>query len=219
MKKHEKAKIVSRYDERFKLYGFDEKTLGWSKNKMKLRFKILTEYWNLSSSSILDVGCGFGHLFQYLSTEGIRTNYTGVDINPNLVSEGKKQFPEAKLEVRDIFSEDLSTFYDYVVSSGVHNFRIEDNWSFIKSTFKKFSQISRKGFAINFLSAVADDQSSEQLYFASPSEVLQLALTYSKRVMLRHDYMPFEFTIIVDMNDKFKTTTTTFSDFEKWLEK
>ena len=58
------------------------------------------------------------------------------------------------------------------------------------------------GFAVNFLSSAADFVRKEN-YHTDADRVLRLALQYSRRVLLRHDYMPFEFTVFVDKRTDF----------------
>ena len=85
-------KINKRYSDRFKLNGYSPKTLGWSDTKQQeLRFKRFSEKLDLNKKSILDIGCGFGDFYNYLDTKtDYEFNYTGVDINPDLINAAKK---------------------------------------------------------------------------------------------------------------------------------
>jgi 2-polyprenyl-3-methyl-5-hydroxy-6-metoxy-1,4-benzoquinol methylase len=66
MKPGEKEMIIARYNERFKKYGYAPETLGWDKHRHNLRHHILRSLWDVSNKSVLDFGCGFGDLYQYI---------------------------------------------------------------------------------------------------------------------------------------------------------
>ena len=51
-----------------------------------------------SHFKILDLGCGNGRLYKYLSP----TNYTGVDVSKNLINEAKKNHPNANFKTGSI---------------------------------------------------------------------------------------------------------------------
>ena len=60
---------------------------GWeasawaSKENQELMFKCLTLVGDVSTGSILDVGCGQGDLYDYLEPE----DYTGIDISTKMI--------------------------------------------------------------------------------------------------------------------------------------
>lgn len=200
MKKNEIQEIIARYSERLKKFGDDERTLGWTKSKANLRFKILTSEWDFEGKSVLDFGCGFGDLFGFLQKKKVVSEYHGIDINEDLIDVARKKYPSASFSAENLFESAHKRHFDFAISSGVHNYRISDNWSFIKKTFEEFSKLSRIGFAINFLSSTADRRDAD-LYYSEASEILKLALSYSRRVTLRHDYMPYEFTVFVNFEN------------------
>ena len=212
MKPAESQIIIDRYNRRLAEFGRDPRTLGWTKGKQKLRFHILLSHWSLQDATILDFGCGFGDMYGYCKELDLTARYAGVDINPQLIAEGLKHFPEANLFVADAFQDGLPRPYDYIFSSGVHNFKIEDNWRFINDTFELFDRYSTKGFALNFLSNRVEFELAHT-YHADSVKILDLAYRYSNRVMLRNDYMPFEFTVFIDKQTDFDKNYTVYPDF------
>ena len=217
MNKNEKDNIIKRYNARFQRYGYSPKTLGWDKKRHNLRFHILTSQWNLSGCSILDFGCGFGDMFGYLIKRGIDCKYYGVDINKSLIEQGKKVYPGANLETVDLFNNHNDLTFDYIFSSGVHNLHLGNNIDFIKDSFNLFNLVSTKGFAINFLSNKVEYE-LDDTYHANPSKILEIAYHYSNRIVLRNDYMPFEFTVFVDKRNTFDKSHSVYQDFLKHLE-
>lgn len=210
--------IIDSYNERYKTFGYSPKTLGWDKETHKLRYHILLSQWDLNNKTILDFGCGFGDMHGYAMEKGINLIYYGLDINESLIREGKKREPNANLQVRDIFSSKLDMDFDYIFSSGVHNFKfkLKDNWNYIKATFKLFNNHSRLGFAVNFISNKVDFTKAD-LYYSDPGEVLNLAYKYSNRIVLRNDYMPFEYTVFVDKRKEFDKKFVVYPEFINYL--
>jgi ubiquinone/menaquinone biosynthesis C-methylase UbiE len=206
MKEEEKKETIERYNERLKKYGYDPKTLGWLKGKQDIRFYILTEIGIRNNDSILDVGCGFGDLFGFFNKKKMDIKYTGVDINPNLIDIGKKVYPSANFSVMDFEQEDIDKKFDWVLASGIFNFKLENNEKFIKNMLKKMFDISKKGVAVDFMSSYVDFQ-NEGAYHTKPEEVFSYSKTLSKRVALRNDYFPFEFCLYLYKNDSFNEKT------------
>ena len=210
-------KVIQRYNDLIAKFGDSPKSLGWTKNRQKLRFKVLTEIFDMKNNhSVLDFGCGFGDMYQYLSDFYPGVNYYGVDINSKLIEMGKSKYPLAELWSKNILESGLDCEYDFILSSGVHNVKCDNNQKFNKDTFELFYNHSKYGFAVNFLSTKVDYK-SEDSFHSSPSEILDLAYSYTNRVMLRNDYMPFEFTIYVFKDDSFSKDDAVYSEYRSLL--
>lgn len=213
MNEQEKANAIERYNARLDRFGYDPRTLGWTKRQHLLRYEILLSHWPKAGIDLLDFGCGFGDLYAYCRDTGREEiRYHGIDINPRLIAEGLRRYPEADLTARDVTGTGFPRTYDVIVASGIYNFRLEDNWRFIAKTFELFRASAKRGFAVNFLTNRVDFNDST-LYYADPCAVLDLCYQYSRRVVLRQDYMPFEFTVFVDLNDTFDKNYTVFLDY------
>ena len=212
MKKEETSFVIERYNKRLEQFGYSPKTLGWPKGRQNLRFYILLNHWDINGKDILDFGCGFGDMYGYLKEKNYKANYFGIDINKNLISEGRKKYPEAALEPIDVFSEGFYGNYDYIYSSGTHNTKISDNWKFVEKTFELFNGHAKLGFALNFLSDKVDFKEEGAFYY-NPSRMLDIAYKYSNRIVLRNDYMPFEFTVFVDKRKDFDKDLVIYPEF------
>ena len=211
MDKADKYKLIDYYNRLFDQFGYSHKTIGWGKKRHFFRYEVLLSKFNVKNCSLLDFGCGFGDLSDYLIEKSIPVDYYGVDINEKLIKEGKNQNPERNILFSDPLNDGLNRKYDYIISSGVHNTKISDNLSFIKKTFKLFDSYSNKGFSINFLSNNCD-YFEDNLYYSNPSEIISIALNYSQKILIRHDYMPYEFTVIVYKNYRIEPDLNIFSD-------
>jgi len=71
-----------------------------------------------------------------------------------------------------------------------------------------------KGVAADFMSGYVDFKNKDA-YYASPEEIFSFCKTLSRRVTLRHDYMPFEFCVYVYKNDNGINKKNIFTEFNK----
>jgi len=204
MNKDELKGAIDRYNQRLKDYGETEQALGWGeKGRSRLRFHVLCSEFNLENTIVLDFGCGFGDLCGYIR-DNFTTNfrYIGVDINPNLLEVAKKkygsygEFHLVDENAKDYFEKnDIRA--DYILSSGIFNFKLDDNPGFIKSTIELFNRFSDKGFAANFMSDKVDFEASSN-YHSNPGEILELFYKFNNNLLLKNNYMAFEFTVFAN---------------------
>ena len=92
---------------------------------------------------------------------------------------------------------------DYSVASGMFNVRCEQSfksWTkYVVNSLHRFNDLSRKGFASNFLTKYSDvDKMRADLYYADPLFLFDYCKrNFSKNVSLLHDYGLYDFTILV----------------------
>ncbi|KIX11301.1 class I SAM-dependent methyltransferase [Dethiosulfatarculus sandiegensis] len=70
-------------------------------------------------SSLLDLGCAAGSLHSLLNKRGVKMQYTGVDVTPELIQAAKHRYPEINFQVASALElpfEDAS--FDVVFSKG-----------------------------------------------------------------------------------------------------
>ena len=205
MENEDRQNYIRRYEGRLKQFGYSPETLGWGKHgRQEVRFSVLAEYalWN-PSASVLDVGCGFADLYDFLKVRGWDGLYTGLDIVPGLLEEARHRRPLLDLREADIIAvADSLPQYDVVVASGVFNARLiaGDNRAHISETLHAMYGRARHYVAVDFLSTFVDFQ-KEGAWHTDPSWALNLAHGFTRRVLLRHDYMPYEFAVFVFRDD------------------
>jgi SAM-dependent methyltransferase len=176
----------------------DAERVGWgSVDSQEKRFRVLTEIGNLDNDSILDVGCGLGAYFDYVHKTYSNLSYTGIDINLNMIQEAQQRHSDIEFIHTNIIADTHALNdrkFDYVFLSGALNLSADKHHDTIESIMKVMFTLANKGVAINFLS-VFSDQLLPGEYYCSPGDILQLAFSFTKKVTLRHDYMPHDFTI------------------------
>jgi SAM-dependent methyltransferase len=218
LSKKDIKEVVDRYSKRFLQFGYSPKTLGWDKGKQDIRFDILTSQYNFQNKSILDIGCGFGDLNKSLQNKfKFDYKYYGIDIVPDLIDQAKKKFTGKNIcfFCGDFLSEEFNSKFDYAIASGIFNFKLleGDNYNYIENVINKAFELCRDGFAFDFLSDKVDYQ-YENTFHSNPEKILNIAFKYSRNVILRNDYMPFEFTLFVFKDDSFEKSDTVFNRYK-----
>lgn len=206
MKSTEKERIIERYNQRLAIYGDDIRSLAsGTEERRRIRFEILYEVGIEEGSNILDLGCGFGDFYGYLQAIGIKNiNYTGYDINPQLIEIARQKYPAAQFEVKDIQIDQFPEF-DFIVSTSAFNLKLEsqNNYEFVTEILNTCYKHSRIAVAIDFLTSYVDFESAEGFHY-SPERIFAIAKCITKRVCLRHDYPLYEFCIYL------------YKDFKGW---
>jgi len=204
-----------RYSKRYKQFGVTPKTLGWDKGKQEVRFDVLTSQYCFEQKSILDIGSGFGDLLITLRKKASLFNYTGIEVVDALADRARELHPGDEFITGDFDEYNFNSQFDYCIASGIFNHKMkQDNYRFIKNSMHKAWEISNDGFAFDFLSDKVEYQ-LEHTFHSSPSKVLDFAYTLSRNVILRNDYMPFEFSVFVFKDDSFNVEDTLFSKYKR----
>ena len=151
--------------------------------------------------SLLDFGCGYGALFDYLQSSHSDFSYLGLDVSSDMIAAAVKRNKASTAQF--ICGSEPSQQSDYAVASGVFNVRLDQSdleWQgYIEATLVTLNAASRKGFSFNCLTAYSDaDRKKPYLFYADPCYFFDLCKKkYSRNVALLHDYGLYEFTILV----------------------
>lgn len=196
---------IRRYEDRLARFGYSPQTLGWGKHgRQAVRFDALgAGALAEPGRSVLDVGCGFADLYDYLRGRGWQGDYCGVDIVPGLLEMARVRHPGLDLREADITARDPGLpVSDYVIASGVFNARLHtgDNRRFTELALRRMFGLARAAVCVDFLSTYVDFQHPDA-WHTDPAWALDFARQLSRRVMLRHDYMPYEFALIIYCDD------------------
>ena len=69
--------------------------------------------------------------------------------------------------------------------------------------------LSKCGVAVDFMSNYVDFKNNIA-YYASPEKIFKICKGLTKRVILRYDYMPYEFAIYMYKNDNINKDKNVF---------
>jgi SAM-dependent methyltransferase len=187
------ARLEAHYTPLIRDHGDSHRALDWGSERSQfLRFRVLTEAIDVPTRSVLDVGCGMGHLSDALDASGHTGDYLGVDALAAMVDAARARRPDRRFERFTGGVEPLPPA-DIVLGSGLFTFA--DRAS-MEATIRAMFAACRIGTAVNTLSTWGDAPEPGE-FAADPAELLAFARTLTPWVALRHDYLPHDCTLML----------------------
>jgi SAM-dependent methyltransferase len=198
------AGVASYYSSKLAEHGETARGVDWNGEESQvLRFEQLCKIIDQPSAfSINDLGCGYGALYDYLSSHYQNYLYHGYDISPGMIRAAQDRYPKKPGAIFTVAGEPLVAA-DFGVASGIFNVRLghsDAQWrNHLQTTLDILDRTCKRGFAFNCLTSYSDaDKMQDYLYYADPCELFDLCKRrYSRHVALLHDYGLYEFTIQV----------------------
>lgn len=178
-------------------------SLCWhQKGAAHQRFRQMWAEIDFNNKSVLDVGCGFGEMGKFLLKRYEGVSYTGVDIVPEFISEAKKLLPEGIFLVGDYFEKPIEKKFDVVLASGTINSNVgsdKDNMNYRKKAVKVMFEHTKYVLIFNMLGAHPKPSNNRKsnVWYADSLEVLEYCMSLTRRVVLRANYHPTDFTILM----------------------
>lgn len=197
--------IKDLYRSSFSEHGDSPAALLTPKGRNTTRYSAIDSFLKDGEYTVCDYGCGLGYLYEYIkkSSKGEKVNYTGVDMLPEFIDKCREKYSGANFFVVDS-NELLGKNYDVVFSSGVFNIKTDDDIEVSKNyayeRIKYLFQITNDVLICDFLSAYVDFQQSNAQHF-SVQEIADFCVKHlGRKFQIRHDLLPYEFTLIVHKN-------------------
>lgn len=196
-------KSLNIYKQKFKEFGVSPEALQWkSKGAAHQRFRQFWAEIDFDNKNVLDVGCGFGEMGNFLTKRYKNVKYKGVDIMPEFIESGNKIYPSLDLELEDFFSHPKGEQYDTVICSGALNSNFgseEENLEFRKKAIKTMFDHTTNVLAFNMLGGHPTKENSKEsnIWYSDSLEILEYCMSLTRRVILRHHYHPSDFTIFL----------------------
>ncbi|MDB5160638.1 MAG: methyltransferase family protein [Candidatus Saccharibacteria bacterium] len=179
-------------------YGESPMALHWTDYRsMAIRFKNLVRDVNIEERSVLDAGCGMGDILPYLYTRADIFNYLGVDVNPGFIGIAKKRYEGHNFEVADPFDGNYPRRFDVVLSSGVMNTNVPGWEKKRKLMIKNLFDLAGETLAFNMAGGTRPWRHNSLIAYADADEVLDYCQSLARRVKIRTDYLPQDFTILM----------------------
>ncbi len=168
-------------------HGNSSRALDWSPRGQSARFDAIRAFCGQFSSecSVVDVGCGLGHLAISFAPE----RYLGIDTLPEMIAEAKRINPAHRFAL----ATGAIPHADLIVASGVCNL---DRSVAITTFLQDCWNACRKGIAVNALSVHAETRIGGRVY-RDPADLIPFISRLSTKWVIRHDYLPNDFQIEV----------------------
>ena len=198
------SEVAGYYSDKLAQHGQSPRGVDWNGEEGQLlRFRELCQVIDTSRAfSITDLGCGYGALYDHLSSLEVDFRYLGVDVSTNMIDAARTRLA-GRGNARLVTGGSPDAFNDYGIASGIFNVRLgrtDAEWqAYVEQTLDALDRSSRLGFSFNCLTSYSDaDRMRPDLYYADPLRLFDLCKRrYSRNVALLHDYGLYEFTILV----------------------
>ncbi|SDH83838.1 class I SAM-dependent methyltransferase [Roseospirillum parvum] len=188
------------FTRRLQQLGDRPQALDWSSfDSQRRRHEVMAGIGIDNGHTVLDVGCGLGHLLNFFRRAGLTVGYTGIDLVPALVARCRTSYPGTPFLVHDLLAEPWpdSEAFDWVVACGIFAHWRDDPAGDMKRMISAMVPLARRGVALCSLSARAPDPELWTLFHADPAEMAAHARTLANRVVLREDYLPDDFALYI----------------------
>ena len=186
------------HKERIAAYGRgNANALGWKTVAGQTkRFEVLSQIGDLTNSSVLDAGCGYGDLCGFLNNTFTGLRYIGIDLEDDFLNHAIEHYGrsgENAFFAGDVTKAELP-FTDYILASGLFNYPTTDAEHVYKTITKLFNNC-RIGFGFNLLSKT--DDTNALLLAYEPKAMVEFCKTLSPDVVLKEGYYENDFTVMV----------------------
>lgn len=197
-------RMIEAYREQFRMHGASPAALLCPKGRQDIRFANLHQHLPDGPFSVLDFGCGLGHLFDNLASQYTEFDYHGVDLVPDFIAHcADQKDSRARFDLVDSsWLPDRS--YDFIFISGTFNIRThEDADASRRAALTKIAALfrsTRAALVCDFMTTLVDFQQPDAQHF-DPDEVARFAAReLSRRFIVLHHYLPYEFALVAFRN-------------------
>ena len=182
-------------------YGHDPRACDYGRpQSQEIKFKVLADVIGLTRKRVLDVGCGFADFADYLAKRFDTVYYTGIDLSSRMIETAKKLHPSLDLSVDNILLDMGEKRFDIVTANGIFYLLGEDAHNLMYRLIYRMYDLADVAIAFNSLSSWTGSQETGEFH-ANPLEVVEYCRTITPRVVMRHDYLPRDFTIYMYKRD------------------
>lgn len=188
------ARVRDHWDQRATQAANDCARVDATMRAQRMRFEAFVIHHEFDGKSVLDVGCGVGDLWSHLRARGLRCEYLGTDVSAEMIRRCRERFPDAAFEALDILKWEPGRQFDYTVAIGIHNVRVEGARELLERITRRQFELCRVAAHVSLLTdRYAGFGPHAQAWRAE--EILTMALGITPNVVLRHDYLPNDFSV------------------------
>jgi SAM-dependent methyltransferase len=152
--------------------------------------------------SLIDFGCGYGALLEFLAMRHgeAAVTYYGIDISPAMVAAARQRWAD-QMRAEFAVGSRCGRMADYSLASGIFNVRLGHAvaaWeAYVESILRDLHASSRIGFAVNFMLPHDALPTEEGLYRSEPDRWVGICEKFGGSVALVRDYGLREFTLLI----------------------
>ncbi len=201
--------IVDHYESCLTEHGDTCRGVDWpNAQQATTRYSVMLDVIRDHSgpTSVLDVGCGAGHLLEHLLQQDLpQIEYTGLDLSAKFVNLCRKKFPKNSFYCMDLLADETLwnavPHADYAIMNGVFTERRSVPWEsmleyMLHFLTKVFGKV-RKGMAFNVMSKHVDWERDDLFHVSYDVMAARLRSDISRHCIFRADYGLYEYTVYV----------------------
>jgi SAM-dependent methyltransferase len=201
--------IVAHYEECLRRHGDSHRGVDWPRREDALkRYEVMLGILRAKEcptqpARLLDVGCGAGHLYEYLRERGVaNVAYSGLDLSPKFVSLCRGKFPDVPFYQADLLQDAIELpAFDYVVMNGVFTEKRELSheamFDYFGAFLKRAFALAGVGMAFNVMSKHVEWEREDLFHLSMHALGEFLTREVSRHFVIRNDYGLYEYTAYV----------------------
>lgn len=187
--------IAAYFDQLVAQHGSDLRALDYGRpESQQTRFRALAAVTDLTGKRVLDVGCGFAHLADFLDARFVDVRYTGIDLSPAVLDVARRRRPDLDLRLVDLMALPDERAFDVVFANGIFYLLGDDAPTKMRAMISRLYALAHEAVAFCSLSTWAPLK-VEGEFHADPNEMLAYCRSLTPWVNLRHAHLPHDFTI------------------------
>ena len=198
-------RIVAHYEACLAQHGDNHQGVDWpNQADAEKRYRVMLEVIRpprTAPVSLLDLGCGAAHLYDYLRAHRIEgVGYQGMDLSERFIRLCREKHPEATFTCGDVLDpHQVVPVCDYVVMNGVftekRELSFDEMLDYFQKVLRRVFASARVGVAFNVMSKQVDWERED--LFHLPLDTLAFFVTrdLSRHFVIRNDYGLYEYTM------------------------
>ena len=203
MDNRSKTKIAKQYDELVEKHGFDMRSLhdkdaSYKKAHQNFKFQFVMDQLT-EKDSLLDVGCGLGHLADYCSMRGWKGSYTGLDLSKKMVETTKIRLNMTNIFEKDILTDSYDKKHDVVASIATLQQRpkFQDPIVYLEAMINKMFEICTKAVVFDVFSNTFSDYENPENLYVNLNSFTQTLCNITNNFIIFNHYKSYQTTIVM----------------------
>lgn len=200
--------LVEHYEACLAAHGDTHRGVDWpdaddATTRYRVMLGLLDGRPRPADASLLDFGCGAGHLVDHLRRHGPgHVRYLGADLSPRFIDLCRTKYPDLDFRCVDVLREpDALPTADFIVANGVftekRSLSWDAMWEHTRRMIAALHSRARIGLAFNVMSWHVDWQRDDLFHLPCDTLLAFLKAEVSRHVVLRADYGLWEYTTYV----------------------
>lgn len=187
-------------------HGDSPAGVGWKSTDANARYRVMLDVIRPGSlaCSLLDFGCGAGHLLEYIRQEKLLgIHYHGLDMSARAISLCRRKFPTIEFFEVDVLAPDAPIVgrFDYVVMNGIFTYKgtlsDAEMYDYCRTLLRAVFDHTDVGLAFNVMSKQVDWERDDLFHMPMDPMVAFLSRELSRHLVIRADYGLYEYTVHV----------------------